>query len=776
MLQSARPPENTHAVARSAPRIVLLAVFALALVTLSRCSPAPARTARHLILVTVDTLRADHVGAYGSDVPTPAIDRLAATGATLEQVTAHVPLTRPSHVALLTGHLPTKTGIRDNVSPTGPAATPMLAEVLRDAGFTTGGFVSSVVVSAHGGFDRGFDTFSGDFDASGDDPSFLDSAYRRGDETLAEAVAWLREHSADDRIFLWLHLYDPHDPYEPPEPFASQFPDRPYAGEVAFADSLIDQLDEALESIGLRNDALVTVTSDHGEGLGDHGELLHGFFAYESTLHVPLIMSGPGVSQGVRIARPSGLVDLFPTLLTLLGLPAPEAPSDGIDLAAAVGGGPAPPPTPVYAESLVPLLHFGWSDLRVVRNGQYKYIQAPRPELYDLDADPHELSNVIDDARPAARTAIETLAGFIDDERAAIHESAIGPVPAALLEQLGALGYVGGSTADTATPGADPKDKIEAFRRASDTMRAGLRHLHAGEPTDAAIAFQNLLDNGIASAEIHLYLGRALLSLGRNAGAAAHFAETTLRAPNHVGAWLGLAEARAQLDDANGALQALRDGQAALADPTALQVQEGRLLRLLGDHQGARAVLEKVVARDAAHAHAHAMLGEVMRDLDQLDAAVAHLRTAVDIAPDAAAYWNALGMTLGGAGNLADAEPAFEKACRLNPENHRYAYNLGLLLLRLDRPDEAKPQFEKALAIEPGFTPAREQLEALATRSSDEVELEAVGNLVAAGPRAGRLLTRIPVQRPDPVPAGHTNTKTAARGDGRYGRTWTRAC
>ena len=680
-------------------------------------SAAAAPVADHVVLVTIDTLRADHVGAYGGSVATPHLDRLAREGALFEQAVAHVPLTRPSHVALMSGLLPTRTGVRDNVSPAPIPDVPLLAEVLGEAGFDTAAFISAVVISRASGLDRGFDLYSDRFEASPRDPRFLSSAQKRGDETLAEAIAWLesklRGPTEQPRLFLWLHLYDPHEPYEPPEPHASRYAGAPYAGEVAWTDELIGRLDTSLTDLGASDSTLLVVTSDHGEGLGDHDELLHGFFAYESTLRVPLLIRGPGIDPGVRLERVTGLVDLYPTILDLVGLePPPEPKLSGRSVASALTDGAPAPPALLYAETLVPQLRFGWSPLRVVRDGRYKYIAAPRPELYDLATDPGELDNLADRERAVLRRLHEGLKNFPEDQEGGTDSG--GAMSPELLEKLGALGYLGGSTpAVTRHPDADPKDMIGEFRIANDLMRRGLAQLHEGDFAAGVAALEQLIDRGIESSDIHRNLGRALFGVERYARAAEHFAQAAARAPGEADLWLRLAEAQLRLGDPQAALDALRTGKTQDSGSVGLYREEARILRLAGRPGEAREVLEAAVELAPRDAFLRAALSEVHRDLGEIDAAVQRLREAVELDPEGASYWNALGMMLGGTGELAEAERAFREAWRLDATDHRHAFNLGLAIVRQGRAAEARPFFASALALKPDFQPAREQLSAL---------------------------------------------------------------
>jgi arylsulfatase A-like enzyme/Flp pilus assembly protein TadD len=644
---------------------------------------APAH-ARHLVVVTIDTLRADRVGVYGyKGAATPHLDSLARDGAMAPQASSHVPLTRPSHVALFTGRLPSETGIRDNISPAVVPALPLLAELAKKAGFATGAFVSSVVLDSSSGLDRGFDVYDDEVVGPEGAAEFLNTLQRRGDAVTDAAVAWLdktRGASPAGRVFLWLHLYDPHDPYEPPEPWGSRFASSPYDGEVAFADEQVGRLDAALARLGLKADTALIVTSDHGEGLGDHGETLHGFFAYETTLRVPFLVRGPGVVPGQRLSGTVALVDVFPTALDLMGLPLPAAAAlNGRSLAPELRGGPARPEAPVYAESLVPLLHFGWSDLRVLRDGRYKYIQAPRPELYDLVHDPGETANLAPAQSPRAAALRAALGRFLDAERAAAARTA-GSAPAVapeLLEKLGALGYVGGAApAETATPGADPKDMAVEFRIANDLMREGLLALHGRDYAKSAARFQAVLARKVSSFEVHFYLARALAGLARHAEATRHFEEAARRSPAFAPAWEGLA----------------------------------RSLLAAGRKRDARAAYEKAAELSPRDAALQARLGELLRDLGAVDEAIRRQAAATELAPEVASYWNALGMTLGGNRRGAEAERAFRQAVRLDATNARYAYNLGLILERQGRAAEARPWYEKAAALDPRFAAAREKL------------------------------------------------------------------
>jgi choline-sulfatase len=700
-------------------RAVAVAGLALAALVSSRCSSgggggpqtgAPPRVeARNLVLITIDTLRADRLGCYGNrSVETPNLDRISREGAMAAQASVHAPLTRPSHVSLFTGLLPAGHGIRDNVSPSLRPDVPTLAEILHSTGFRTGGFVSSIVLSRQSGLGRGFDEYSDRFEADGDDARFLNTIQKRGDGPAAEAIAWL-EAQKGSRFFAWLHLYDPHDPYEPPEPYRARYADRPYDGEVAWSDELVGRVDAALGRLGQRADTLLVVTSDHGEGLEEHGEAVHGFFVYETTLRVPLLFRGPGVAPGARIQATARSIDLLPTLLDLLGVRAPAPRLPGRSLAAVLRGGPQVGEEATYAESLTPRLHYGWSDLRALREGRWKYILAPRPELYDVEDDPGETRNLAA-AQPLRAEGLRAqLTGIVQNERAAPSPDAAA-VPPELVEKLGALGYLGGGTRGRASSGADPKDKLEEYKAVNRLMREGLTRLRAKDYAGSAARLQALLARGIDSFEVRYYLGRALVGQHQCGKAEPQFQAAAGHLPGFGPAYIGLAECRAAAGQTASALAVLKDGQQKNPRDARLVEAEARLWRRLEKPREAVAAYERALPLAPRDARLRIALGEMYRDAGDPDRAAGLMREAVALEPEPAAYWNALGMVLGGKGAFVDATDAFREAVKREPTNAEYSYNLGLALLRSGHTQDAVAFLRKALEIEPRFRAARERL------------------------------------------------------------------
>jgi arylsulfatase A-like enzyme/Tfp pilus assembly protein PilF len=644
--------------------------------------PAAARTPRHVLIVTIDTLRADRLGCYGSrDVATPNFDRIAREGALALEATVHAPITRPSHVSIFTGLYPAQHGIRDNISRALAPDVPTMAEAFKAAGFDTAGFVSSIVLSAQSGLGRGFDTFSDRFDLGADaqdEARFLDILEKRGDVAVADASTWLERH-ARERTFAWVHLYDPHAPYEPPEPYASRYANRPYDGEVAWTDELIGRLDDTLARLGMRDDTLLVLTSDHGEALGEHGEAVHGFFLYEATLRVPLIARGPGVAPGTRISIVVQTVDLFPTILDLAAIARPRStqPAAGRSLASLLRGEAAKlDEAPAFAESLTPRIHYGWSDLHSLREGRWKFILAPRSELYDLARDPFELHNVVDAEPARARAFRAAIDRRLASEASTARQAQAGDVPIDLIEKLGALGYVSGGASGSGSSGADPKDKIADYRELNALLHEGLLDLRDRRYESAATRFRTLAARGIDSFESHYYYGEALVALGKWREAAAQFERAIPRLPGFAATYLTLAECRIALRDRAAAIDALGRGVRAVPGDARLYRRLGELQRDGGDLQQAATLFRDAIARD----------------------------------PSEASQWNSLGMIVGAAGDLTEAERDFREAIQRDPREPRYTYNLGLTLQRANRPTEAAPYFRKTLELDPGFEAARERL------------------------------------------------------------------
>lgn len=638
--------------------------------------------------MTIDTVRRDHVGAYGdTQAATPALDRLAREGLRFDAATANAPLTLVSHSSLLSGLLPPNHGLRNNGAGAFPADRETLATVLSAAGYRTGAFVAAFVLDRRFGLDRGFDTYDDEIEREvGARPTL--EAERRGDQVMDRALAWLARKNSDPEdekrpFFLWIHLYDPHAPYDPPAPFRERFPADPYRGEIAFADAQVGRLLGDLDRRGLAGSTLVAVAADHGEGLGEHGEATHGMLIYESTLAVPLLLRGPGLAARA-VAAPVGLCDLGPTLAGLLGHPfSPPASGrtlDGRDLSEPLRLGKEPARGEVYAETRYPEI-FGWSPLSMLRRRDAKYISAPKPELYDLASDPGERRNLLG-TRPAvgAQGPGAGFAARLAQIEAGAVKPAAPPVDAETAARLASLGYVaGGSGTAPAGPGydrPDPKDRIGLFQR----FEAAALALRSGDAPRAISELRALAAADPGNAIFRSRLAQAVRESGRPADAIPLLREAALAAPADPDVWYDLAVA----------LQGVgRAAEARTAIERAIQLDEARPdphntlgLLLLGEGRGeeARREFERATTIDPRNSVALNNLGNALRSLGRPGEAEAAYRRAIDAAPRYADPLNGLGALLVEANRPREAIDCFDRARRLAPGNLETLINRGIAL------------------------------------------------------------------------------------------------
>ncbi len=483
-----------------AMRRTLLLLLAVALAAgCARRGATPRFAGAPLVLISIDTLRADHLPAYGyTAVDTPNLDRFRKDAILYENAYAHVPLTLPSHASILTGRLPFEHGVRDNLGyRLDPRATPTLAALLKAHGYATGAAVSAWVMRGASGLSDGFDFYEDHIAA----PQGVDAAgrvQRKGDETAALAEAWL-DGVADRPFFLFFHVYEPHLPYEPPEPFKSRYA-LAYDGEVAAADAIVGGLLDDLRRRGLYDRALVMVLSDHGEGLGDHGEDDHGILLYRWALHVPLFVKLPRSERGgTAVPAPVELIDIVPTVAALLDVPAPKGLRGRSLLDPAADRGR------IYAETFYPRIHLGWSDLRSLVDERHQYIEGARRELYDVVADPGERADMA--------TANGTLLRARQKELAELPSALTLPKQASSeeMEKLAALGYIGGAVSDVRGPLPDPRTSLPALAE----VKAAFRLAAAGHDEDAATTLRGVLDRFPSLFDARYELAQTLTRLGR---------------------------------------------------------------------------------------------------------------------------------------------------------------------------------------------------------------------------------------------------------------------
>lgn len=624
-----------------------------------------------LLLVTLDTLRADHVSSYGpSPVATAHLDALAARGARVARAWSTVPLTTPAHASILSGLYPPSHGVRNNARFRLPDDVTTLAEMLRGEGRRTAAFVSSFTTSALFGLGQGFETFDDDL---GNDESGSRRSQRPGAETVTRAANWLTAN-AGEPFFLWVHLFDPHTPYAPPSPFRERHPGDPYSGEVALTDHLVGRLLDTLEHAGAGPRTAVIVLADHGEGLGTHGEDEHGLLLYEEALAVPFFIVAPGrVPPGTVIDGPASLVDVVPTALALLGAPpAPEA--QGRDLFAAPPP-EGPPPSPLYAETLYPHEEFGWSALYALREADHKYIESTHPQLFDLAADPREGRDLApEDPARAERMRRELVAragALVRPERlseAAGFGGGTDPETIARLESLGyAAGGGSGSTGDEALPGIGGRDPYAAMEDYQLFDRA--QELMAASQLDAAIKLLTRLSVSDAeNPQVLLKLAQACERAGSEDEAEAWYRRTI---ETHPTFYLGYRFFSTFLEKRERPLEA-----------RALWI---KLAGLLPGYVGieSRAAKTEILAGMTAEAAARM---------------TAHLE---DHPADAEA-WALLGDARAAAGDGAGALEAYRRALEIRPTERGAVDGLVTVLTGQGNPEAARREIEALLSRAPG--------------------------------------------------------------------------
>ena len=499
--------------------------------------PAPA--AQNLLIITIDTLRADRVGAYGDmQARTPALDALARRGVMFANAFAPTPITLPSHASLMTGRYPAGHGARHNGMRVDLAA-PTLADHLARAGFTTGAFVGAFPLDRRFGLIKGFRTYGDTLPRNADGRQANE---RPGASVVDDAVRWLGQQSSG-RFFLWVHMFEPHAPYGDPRKGGSA--EARYRDEVAEADRQVARLVTALGDRAAST--VVVVTSDHGEAFGEHGEVSHSVFVYDTTLRIPLVMAVPNAAAGRRVEGAVSLVDVAPTVTKLLGVPSFDA--DGIDLSGALSGA-EPPGRVLYAETFAPLLDFGWAPLRAVREGGWKYIDAPKPELFHVATDKGETINRLDGERARATTLQSQVQRYSPADLPVT--AGRDPESAARLQ---ALGYVTGDRGAAGAVRPDPKDKRELAARIARVTSGELQ----GEALSTAL--RGILRDDPANPQANLRLGFVLLDSGRCADAVPHFRAAIAAKVPSADAHLGLAACQAARRDFTAAAATLRDGE-----------------------------------------------------------------------------------------------------------------------------------------------------------------------------------------------------------------------
>lgn len=650
--------------------LALLLLTAVSVLAQSRAAgrpaqPLPARPpARpNVVLITIDTLRPDHLHCYGyNQIETPNIDSIAADGIRFEQAYTPVPITLPSHSVILTGTYPTMSGMHDfsgnNLSP----EQPTLATVLRARGYDTGAVIASAVLDRRFGLNQGFDFYYDHFDFSRLAETNLDLMERPANQVIDQALAWLAKPRKKP-FFLWVHLYDPHHPYKPPPPFDEKYKTNLYDGEIAFTDTQLGRLLRYLREHGLYHQTLLVLSGDHGEGLGEHGEKTHGFFVYNSTLHVPLLVKPPRAQKVLRKvqADPVSLVDLMPTVLGLLTVPPPEK-AQGKNLAGRLLYGTEMKGSPLYSETYLPRIHFNWSELRGLEVPGYHFIDGPKAELYDLSHDPNELNNLYAEKQAVSgelRSQLTSVVRQYTSDRPLAQKSLLDPELAQRLQSLGYTAFAAGDPSPVSDPKLpDPKDRIQVY----ETVTAAIDDSQHGRFQESIEKLKTTLATEENSVPIHYLLGLNYYRTKDFADAAAEFKKALTISPNYMLATFNLGLAYAALGDDENSIPYLK--RTLELDPTNFTAAFDLGVAYLHKDMipESTEAFRQSVTIYPDFAPGYKALGEMLVYQGKIDAGLKELRTAVRLAPGDPRNHDALAKALQAKGMTAEAASEMRKA------------------------------------------------------------------------------------------------------------------
>jgi len=681
---------------------------------------------RNVLLISIDTCRADRLSCYGYPRPsTPNIDAVAHEGVLFRQALAPVPMTLPSHSSTFTGTYPPTHGVRTNDGYRLADSNVTLAKVLQSAGYQTAAFVGGFPLDARFGLNQGFQTYDGRFDKEG---STRDR--KTAEKVTGQGLAWLDTHDKQP-FFLFLHYYDAHAPYRPPPPFDKTFADDPYTGGIAYIDSWIGRVVDHLRARGLYDNTLIIIVGDHGESLGEHGEQTHAFYVYQSTLHVPLVIRAPGLGGGREVQQTVSLVDIMPTALTLLGLAQPER-GEGTDLRDCLQGRPWQGPTPtVYFESLQPAA-FDCCPLQGVVEGGWKYIRAPRSELYDLAHDPSEAENVAGKEVETTRRLRDRLEAMLTQMKTAAAPGGSSLLDREAARRLESLGYVSGPVLrpEFDPRSEDPKD----FRPVAARLENANELSHSGRDAEAKEEYLRIAALRPDSVRIQMRLGDLAIKQKRPEEAIPRLSRalailTAARkqakplptaVENHeiaaIHTQMGIAllmQRKTEQADAE-----FRTALAIAPDSADLQYHLGYVSALRGQTSEAVAYYRKALEIYPQHVEAHFRLGTALAASDCFDEALAHFRQALEIEPDNAVAHLSFADALAGRGRVDEAIAQYQKALEIEPDYAEAHNNLGVALAAgRGQVDAAIAHFQKALEIKPDYAEAHNDLGlALASR------------------------------------------------------------
>jgi len=659
----------------------------------------------NVVLITLDTLRADFVGAYNQGkADTPAIDAVAAEGVLFERCIAQTPLTLPSHTSLLSGTYPLHHQIRDNGGFLVPQELEMISESLQKQGFETSAFIASYVLHSRWGFNQGFDTYSDDFDLSQYESISLGNVQKSAEVVLNNATNWFKLRQADNvrktkPFFTWIHLYDPHTPYDPPSPYKEKYPRNPYRGEVEYMDHQLELFFDFLKKEGLYQRCLIILTADHGESLGQHGERTHGFFIYQPTVWVPLIIRAPRPFPVKKVRNIVELIDIAPTIMDALGFPLPEA-YQGQSMLGLMKGDKERTKNTAYSETYYPRFHFGWSELKALfYDDHMKYIIAPRPEMFDLSTDLPETDNLALKKSYQAGVVKKLFQRFIAEKSKNARKPGENKKLARDdLKKLAALGYI---TSVVDTSGKmdlpDPKDKVRVF---SNLSRA--KDLMAAKEYDQAIELlKKVITDEPGLTDGFLQLGILYSKKNMQEQALAQYYKVLAQKPDYNAAMINVLNTLIRLGQYDRGIVAARGFLTTFPDDHGILNELASLYILKKDYAAARKVLLQSIAVEKINPRAYNKLTGIYLAQGEIARAAESIKKVTNLRLREVNYH--LARLEEEAGKTQQAIEYYKKELASFPDHYQSAYNLAELLRKSGHLDEALTYYLRTIECNPQF-------------------------------------------------------------------------
>lgn len=658
----------------------------------------------NVLFITLDTLRADHLPVYGyTKVKTPNLDQFAEDSYVFEDAIAHAPLTLPSHTSMFTGMLPIGHGVRDNAGYFVDQERKTLAEILKEKGYSTGAFVSSFVLSSRWQLNQGFDFYYDNFNLAEFKKLNPQDAQRPAEETEREVSHWL-ETNKDKRFFCWAHFYDPHDPYEPPEPYKTEYANNPYDGEIAYLDQYVGKLLKKLEDLKLRDRTIVVITGDHGESLGEHKEITHAMFIYNATQHVPLLVRIPG-KPGGSVEPIVRHIDLAPTILELLGIqPIPEMQGETL---LPVINGKEKRERMAFSESVYAELHYGWSPLQSLTTTDYKYIEAPKPELYERKNDPSELNNLIREKASIAKVLKNELQGLVSKYSG---KNLKGPdkMDPDTEEKLRALGYIGSIAQSTPeSRKIDPKDKIHL----AQTIHFAFGEAQKKNHENALRMILPVLEEDPSMTDAHFVAGVSYLGLNQYEKALDQLLKTLALRPDQSMVFFNLGHTYEMMENFKEAEAWYLKVFQIEPDHLYTNLKLGHLYKRLNMPEKARVhfshavksyeeFLEQTKA-DESRSELMSTIGEIQFAAGHLQQAELQFKAAAELSPDRKMLHYNLAQIYEAKGDLAAAITEYRREIEIDPANYKAFNDLGLLYRKAGKFEDAALCFQKVVELAP---------------------------------------------------------------------------